>query len=153
MNAFSNAVLALCMVAVGVLMTNHYTTDIRPPLVLHNFTVLTPVVAAGGQIDYQAVYDKRKECHPPLGGGEVRYRFASIDAGVEGNLIRENVEGIKRTSWPAGHGLLGTGAANVPRDLPPGRYSVTGTAEYSCANAPYLLRTVTPPMIVVVLAK
>lgn len=130
-------------------------TDTRAPLILHAFSISTTVVPQGGVIEYRALYDKRAECSPPQGSGEVRHRYESIDTrrnGTYGTVIRENVAGIKRAIWPHGTGLIGFGTASVPIDLPAGRYAFTATAVYTCLGSPHLLQTVSPPMLVDVVA-
>lgn len=132
-----------------------YMTDLRPPMVLHRLDLQNPVVRQCGAILYKALYDKRKECSPPAGSGEVRYRFASVSSTPDpyGQTIRDNVAGIRTAAWQPGVGMTGEGAASVPCDLPPGDYALTTTSIYLCARAPHPLQTVSQPMIVKVLAK
>lgn len=132
-----------------------FQTDTRAPLVLHAFSVSTPIVSQGGAIEYRALYDKRAECAPPLGSGEVRHKYELVEPrrrGGDGAVIRENVSAIKRAAWPSGVGLIGTGSALVPIDLPVGRYAFTATAVYACVGSPHLLQTVSPPMLVDIIA-
>lgn len=127
--------------------------DVRPPLTLHSFTLTTPFVTQGGILMYEALYDKRPGCYPPLGQGEVRHRYESVTErkGDLGTVIRENVAMIRRAAWLPGHHLVGHGAANVPLDLPAGKYLFTATAVYTCQGSPHLLQTISPPALVEVL--
>lgn len=132
-----------------------WMTDTRPPMVLHRIDVLTPVARQCGAIFYRATYDKRVECSPPAGSGEVHYRFSSVSEKPDpyGQVVRDNVSGIRGAAWLPGVGMTGEGAANVPCDLPPGDYALITTSIYLCARAPHLLQTVSQPLLVKVLAK
>lgn len=146
----SYSFLLLCVTLGTFNFVQRFMLDVQAPLVIHSIQAETRLVKQGGTVFYSALYSKRANCYPPRGTGEVRYRFETLATQKKpsalGNLIWENVEGIRRADWPPGDRLFGQSAAAVPIGLPPGKYTLTPTAIYSCANAPHLLQTVVPSM-------
>ena len=94
--------MILAAILAGWRVADYYTTDNRPALVIHSFQQLNRVVLQGADIEYQAVYSKRAECHPPRGNGEVRYRFRSLsqtkDGDHRGAVIVESPV-MRQTVW------------------------------------------------------
>lgn len=154
-HAVPNVIMLVMVCASSFHMALSWMTDIRPPMILHKLESLTPIVRQCGGVLYRAKYDKRAECSPPDGSGEVHYRFAQVTAtpNPDGAIIRENVAGIRGAVWKPGINMDGEGAANVPCDLPPGDYSITTISIYLCARAPYPLQTASQPMLVKVLPR
>jgi hypothetical protein len=131
-------------------------TDESPPLIIRDAHLINPVVEQGGQIRYVAVYDKRTDCSPLLGEGNVHYKYEAMSPVVDpnqGKVIRDKVAGTISDSWPAGKNLKGEGYVAVPDDLPEGTYELSAVAVYNCSKAPSRLKAKTPTMTLQVVAR
>lgn len=132
----------------------HYTADDSAPLVMHHAEILTPVVKAGSVLKYHSKdYSKRRDCYPPQGEGKFFHLFASVEGANADEVVHKKQATMKVAAWPPGKHLNHDGFAEVPASLPPGRYSVSFVADYSCHHASKILRVSQMIGVVTVIAK
>lgn len=105
--------------------------DDRPAMVLSNIHILTKTLGSGQQFSYEFDYDKRLECSPPSGSGEVTYRVWFDDGnGYE----RFHVVDPTTISYadPAQHHR--TTKVSLP-PLDPGKYMLQWRSHFVCSGA------------------
>jgi len=79
--------------------------------------------------------------------------FSSIDGAIPDAITHKKQAIIKTAAWPPGKHLSHDGYAEVPATLPPGRYSVSYSADYSCEGASKILHITQLIGVVNVVAK
>lgn len=105
--------------------------DDRPAMVVSNLRTISTQVKQGDPFIYQFDYDKRVECYPPKGKGEVTYRIWFEDNGA---FERYHVVDPVTISYadPALHHRVTTVTIPV---LPPGKYMMQWRVNFICAGA------------------
>ena len=105
--------------------------DDRPAMVVSNVRIISKQIKSGEQFVYEFDYDKRTECYPPKGTGEVTYRIWFEDAGA---FERFHVVDPSTISYadPAMHHRRTT--VTIP-PLMPGHYMMQWRVYFVCKGA------------------
>ena len=129
---------AVCFSALSIVsgvlapkIENSLLYDDRLAMEIRNIKVLTPVLKSGAQFAYEFDYDKRPECYPPLGGGEVVYRIW-IDGPDGFERFRTIEPSTISYADPQLHHR--TTRVDVPQ-LSPGKYKLQYRVTFSCKGA------------------
>ena len=139
MKSSTMAVLgAVCFALVSIIsgvitpkIENSLMFDDRLAMDIRNIKISTPSLKSGARFAYEFDYDKRIECYPPLGGGEVVYRIW-ID-GPDGFQRFRTVEpGNISYADPQLHHR--TTEVDLP-SLTPGKYKLQYRVTFTCKGA------------------
>jgi len=106
--------------------------DDRPAMVLWDIRVIDSRLSPGMSFRYEFQYNKRRECFPPLGKGEVSYRLWYQDA--DGAFSRfKQLDSSVSFAVPATNAHRST-TVPVPT-LAPGSYAMQYRAHFQCQGA------------------
>lgn len=108
--------------------------DDRPAIVVRDIVVKSNKLRSGEPFEYSFSYDKRPECHPPLGRSEEQYRLYTMK---DGEIAHWHWLSYARSSQTApGRNMKLPGYYRIPMPpLDPGLYALQWVAEYQCARA------------------
>ena len=105
--------------------------DDRPAMVLRNIKILSQLMKKNEKFVYEFDYDKRPECHPPDGAGEITYKlWLKEDGKFERFMILEHA--TISYADPAQHHRI-TKIELPP--LEPGRYMLQYRSKFQCKGA------------------
>ena len=120
----------------GMSMWTIFRADDRLPIDIRNIHVITPKLKSGQPFVYEFDYDKRKECHPPKGAGEVSYRVWLKDSvGTYNHFLWVDPSTISYADPEVHHRET---TVDMPR-LVPGQYMMQYRARYVCEGASKIL--------------
>ena len=128
--------------------------DDRAPLVMHSSVPDSTVIIQGGVLHYTTTYSKRSACFPPSGMGEVSYKLTRTnDSAPQFRNLIYHFDVRREAKWPAGDNLTWRTAVPIPEDIPPGGYTYTASATYTCEGASRPLTFVGPTIPIVIVPR
>ena len=105
--------------------------DDRPAMVIRNIVVISPLIKNGDKFLYEFDYDKRPECYPPDGTGEVTYKLWTNENGLfERFTVLEHAT-ISYADPKIHHRVT---KIELPA-LSPGRYMLQYRSKFQCKGA------------------
>ena len=133
----SNYVLAASFVFAIVsglsapVIRDHIIYDDRLAMNIRNVKVMTPKIKKGEDFVYEFDYDKRRECFPPRGTGELKYRIWPNDNGEYKNFEAVKL-GAASFADPEQHHRRNSVQVQA---LDPGLYMMQYQVSFTCQGA------------------
>ena len=124
-------VVSIVSTVITPMLVNAVLYDDRPAMKITNIKVLSKFLTNGEQFVYEFDYDKRAECYPPDGWGEVRYRIWIDDGNGFERFIPVPASTISY-AVPQDHHR--TTKISIP-PLNPGLYMMQYQTRFACKGA------------------